>query len=33
VDIYATKAKEELKARSKQAVGHDDDSPQIARSA
>jgi 1-acyl-sn-glycerol-3-phosphate acyltransferase len=34
VDIYATKAKEELKARGKQTADHQDgDAPQIARSA
>jgi len=34
VDIYATKAKEELKARGKRAADHQDgDAPQIARSA
>jgi len=33
VDIYATKAKEELKARGKQADHQDGDAPQIARSA
>ncbi len=33
VDIYATKAKEELKARGKQADRHDGDAPHIARSA
>jgi hypothetical protein len=33
VDIYATKAKAELKARGKQADREDGDAPQIARSA
>jgi len=33
VDIYATKAKEELKSHAKQADRHDGDAPDIARSA